>query len=76
MAVTEVVSNLDKFLADAAFKKLDTAYGQGEPFVSYLYALEYILGHIGRSDILPFINKIQCRKRRSRYKLRMDRIYQ
>lgn len=70
------LSEMDKFLADAAFKKLDTAYGKGEPFVSYLYALEYILGHIGRSDILPFINKIQCRKRRYRYKLRMDRIYQ
>jgi hypothetical protein len=33
------------------------------------------LVHIGRSDMLPFMNKIQCRKRRYRYKLRLDKIY-
>mgnify|MGYP000324265197 FL=1 len=69
------LTNLDKFRANAAFKKLDTAYSKGEPFVSYLFALEYILGRIGRSDVLPFINKIQCRKRRHRYKMRLDKIY-
>ena len=69
------LTELDKFRATAAFKKLDTAYSQGEPFVSYLYALEYILGRIGRSDVLPFINKIQCRKRRYRYRMRLDKIY-
>jgi len=69
------LTELDRFWAVAAFKKLDTAYSKGEPFVSYLYALEYILVHIGRSDVLPFINKIQCRKRRHRYKTRLDNIY-
>ena len=48
-----------------AFRKLDQAYRQGEQFISYLYALEYILGLIGRHDILPFINKISCRVRAS-----------
>lgn len=66
----------DKFRAESAFKKLDHEYSNGEPFVSYLYAIEYILRHIGRADILPFINKIQCTKRRHQYKQRMDRIYQ
>lgn len=70
------LSERDKLMAENAFKKLDHAYAKGEPFVSYLYALEYILLHIGRSDIMPYINKIQCRKRRTRYKMRMDRIYQ
>ena len=70
------LNELDKFRAEAAFKILDCAYSRGEPFVSYLYAIEYILIHIGRADILPFINKIQCTKRRYRYKIRMDRIYQ
>ena len=70
------LSERDKIMAVIAFKKLDRAYRMGEPFVSYLYALEYILLHIGRSDIMPYINKIQCRKRRTRYKMRMDRIYQ
>ena len=57
------------------FMVLDAAYNNGEPFVSYLYALEYILSLIGRSDMLPFINKISCRKRRHAYKHRMNRIF-
>ena len=65
----------DKYLAISAFRQLDDAYGQGEPFVSYLYALEYILRRIGRSDMLPFINKIQCRKRRAAYRRRLDKIF-
>ena len=69
------LTEFDRFQAVAAFKKLDTAYSQGEPFVSYLFALEYILVHIGRSDVLPFINKIQCRKRRYRYTKRLDKIF-
>ena len=65
----------DKYRALTAFKLLDDAYTKGEPFVSYLYALEYILVHIGRADMLPFINKIQCRKRRSAYRWRLDNIF-
>ena len=64
----------DKYQAMSAFQKLDDAYMRGEPFVSYLYALEYILELVGRADILPFINKIQCRKRRRAYRYRLDAI--
>ena len=65
----------DKARAMVAFGRLDAAYQKGGPFVSYLFALEYILVHIGRADLLPFLNKIQCRKRRARYTLRLDKIY-
>ena len=57
------------------FRKLDRAYLKGEPFVSYLFVLEYILVLIGRRDVLPYINKIQCTKRRRAYITRLDRIY-
>ncbi len=66
----------EKERAIAAFKKLDKAYRDDrEPFVSYLYALEFILVHIGRSDMLPFINKISCRKRRVAYRARLSRVF-
>ena len=65
----------DKYQALAAFRELDHAYTKGEPFVSYLFALEYILRRIGRSDVLPFINKIQCRRRRCDYQRRLDKVY-
>lgn len=66
----------DKLRAMSAFRKLNAAYQTGEPFVSYLYALEYILEHIGRRDVLPFINKICCRKRRAAYRVRMNKVFQ
>ena len=66
----------EKKSAVRAFLVLDSAYNKGEPFVSYLYALEYILKLIGRADVLPYINKISCRKRRHAYKLRLNRIFQ
>ena len=65
----------DKAQAMVAFRKLDTAYKKGERFVSYLYALEYILVHIGRGDMLPFINKISCKKRRAAYQHRLSRVF-
>ena len=65
----------DKDLAMAMFRKLDFAYTRGEAFVSYLYALEYILVKIKRADILPYINKIQCSRRRESYRRRLNRVY-
>ena len=65
----------DKNDAICMFRKLDYEYTRGEPLVSYLYALEYILVLIGRGDMLPYINKIQCRKRRAAYKERLDRVF-
>ena len=65
----------DKLNALTAFRTLDSAYNGGEPFVSYLFALEYILKLVGRPDVCPFINKICCRKRRTAYRRRLDNIF-
>jgi len=70
------LSEMDKAKALTAFRTLDDAYNKGEPFVSYLFALEFILLRIGRGDILPFLNKIQCKKRRHAYRQRLQKIYQ
>ena len=70
-----MLTEYDKVRAMVAFRTLDAAYNEGEPFVSYLYALEYILKWIGRDDVLPFINKISCRKRRYAYSCRLNRIF-
>jgi hypothetical protein len=69
------LTETDKMHALLSFNKLDAAYCAGEPFVSYLFALEYILILIGRKDMLPFINKICCRKRRAEYQRRLDRVF-
>jgi len=69
------LSESDRYRALVAFRRLDQAYSHGEPFVSYLFALEYILRHVGRADMLPFINKISCKKRRSAYVARLDRVF-
>ena len=68
------LSEGDKQRAVWYFKKLDSAYCNGEAFVSYLYALEYIIELIGRQDVLPYINKISCRKRRANYRRRLQTI--
>ena len=59
-----LVGECDKRRCLHAFQRLDAAYCRGEPFVSYLFALEFIFRMIGRSDMVPFINKISCRLRR------------
>ena len=69
------LTEMEKKLAIRAFLVLERAYQEGEQFVSYLYALEFILQLIGRSDMLPSINKISCKKRRAAYKLRLTRIF-
>ena len=56
------------------FKKVDRAFREG-PFVSYLFCLEYILKKLGREDMVEYINRIQCTKRRVAYKERLDRIF-
>ena len=47
----------------------------GKKFVSYVYLLEYVLNKLGRSDMLPYLNKIICPKRRNEYKLRLDKVF-
>ena len=64
----------EKNRALGIFELVDNDYSHDEPFCSYLYILEYILIHIGRSDVVAFLNKIQCPKRRDKYKRRLDSI--
>ena len=45
------------------FNQIEAAFPNGSKFVSYLYLLEYILIQI----VLPFLNRIQCTKRRKMY---------
>lgn len=47
-----------------------------QPMISYLFCLEFILGILmGRSDMLVFINRIKCPKRRQSYHERLCAIF-
>lgn len=46
-----------------------------EPMVSYLFCLEFILKRIGRGDMVPYINRIKCSKRRHKYNERLRLIF-
>ena len=46
-----------------------------QPMISYLFCLEYILKEIGRFDMIPFINRIKCEKRRRHYTARLDTMF-
>jgi hypothetical protein len=46
-----------------------------EPMISYLFCLEFILRKIGRDDMLVFINRIKCPKRRHRYHEQLTNIF-
>ena len=47
----------------------------GETMVSYLFCLEFILKRIGRGDLLPYVNRIKCAKRRQLYEERLSGIF-
>ena len=53
------------------FADIETRFPKGAKFVSYLYLLEHVLIRIGREDMLPFLNRIQCPKRRRQYEERI-----
>ena len=57
------------------FDRVDAAVPAEQPFVSYMFTLEYCLHKIGRQDLLPFLSRIQCRKRRSNYNKQLDAIF-
>ena len=46
-----------------------------QPMISYLFCLEFILKKIGRDDMVPYINRIKCSKRRQTYSARLRRIF-
>lgn len=56
------------------FEVIDLAFPQKGSFMSYLYVLEFVLVSIGRADVLPFISRIQCQKRRAKYSIRLAAI--
>jgi len=68
------LTEVEKNRALMLFARIDRAIKSG-PFVSYLYCLEYILVRMERSDMCPHINRIQCPKRRTTYKIRLDKIF-
>ena len=43
--------------------------------ISYLFCLEFILLKLGRPDMLPFLNRIKCSKRRRMYNERLSTIF-
>ncbi len=61
----------DTKLALRLFGRIEQGFPKGSKFVSYLYLLEHVLSHIGRQDMLPFLNRIQCPKRRRQYEERI-----
>ena len=61
----------DTKLALRMFDRIELGFPKGSKFVSYLYLLEHILVSIGRQDMLPFLNRIQCPKRRRQYEERI-----
>ena len=69
-----VIGESERIRAFEMFDRIDQAIGKG-PFVSYLYCLEYILEKMGRHDVCVNINTIQCPKRRTSYKQRLDEIF-
>ena len=57
------------------FDTIDNAYPKTGSFISYVFILEYILKRIGRDDMLPFVSKIQCSKRRADYERQLSAIF-
>ena len=53
------------------FKCIEAGFERNSKFVSYLYLLEHVLMRIGRQDMIPFLNRIQCPKRRRQYEERI-----
>ena len=54
------------------FKRIEQGFEKSSKFVSYLYLLEHVLIRIGRDDMIPFLNRIQCPKRRRQYEERIS----
>lgn len=57
------------------FDKIDQAFPKKGSFISYVFILEYILKRLNREDMLPFVSRIQCPKRRADYAKQLDDIF-
>ena len=65
----EITSAMDHFAV------IDSAFPRDGGFMSYAYALEFILLKMDRADMLPFLSGIQCAKRRAHYHQKLTRIF-
>jgi hypothetical protein len=66
-----ILTPQDAQKAVCAFNEIESGFPKGSKFVSYLYLLEHVLVRIGRKDMLPFLNRIQCPRRRREYEERI-----
>ena len=69
------LSDMEKDKCLSLFDTIDGHIGSSSPFVSYLFVLEYVLHKISRQDMLPYLSRIQCRKRRAKYNGMLDSIF-
>jgi len=56
------------------FRSIDRAFPHKGSFMSYLFILEFVLCAMGRSDMMPFLSRIKCKKRRAKYGHRLSAI--
>ena len=69
--VVPMLSEIERKQAVKLFVHIDNKLADmtDHPFCSYLYVLEYILYALGRADMVPYCSRIQCRKRREKYRV-------
>ena len=70
-----VLSDREIATAMDLFEVIDAAFPQGGGFMSYAYALEFVLLKMGRPDMVPYLSGIQCVKRRAHYYEKLTRIF-
>ena len=70
-----VLCDLEVASAMELFKVIDAAFPKEGGFMSYAYALEFILCKLNREDLLPFLSGIQCTKRRAHYHQLLTRVF-
>ena len=70
-----VLNERERAAAMELFKVIDNAFPSDGGFMSYAYALEFILCKLNRADLLPCLSGIQCSKRRAHYHELLTRIF-
>ena len=70
-----VLSDREIATAMDLFAVIDAAFPQYGGFMSYAYALEFVLLKMGRRDMVPYLSGIQCVKRRAHYYEKLTRIF-
>ena len=70
-----MLSDREISIAMELFAEIDAAFPRPGGFMSYAYALEFVLLKMGRDDILPYLSGIQCAKRRAHYHKKLTQIF-